>query len=321
MWFTFTDFELMKGACVFLTLAMLNCFLAAMDTLNFTTAAQNIHITQPAFSRNIASLENELGVQLFVRSKQNGLKATPAAEEYSRGLQELADAYERLMQRTMRISRGEEGKLVVGILNGLCVDSWTKQCIQTMAEEHPYVEIQLLCYPYRELIRSVEEGKSDTCIVLTNAVKDRENLRYAEIVAVENYLAVPACLHSNTEVEHSLAEYANETFILSEDAPELNRLLVSVCRSAGFEPRTRMAPDFETKMLWIEFGQGVGVHSKEHYIKNSVNVDFVKVREIGEENYAMIWQKDNHNPVLELFRSVFQNLKTDHTDNKLKSSI
>ena len=79
--------------------------------------------------------------------------------------------------------------------------------------------------------------------------------------------------------------------------------------NAGFEPKTRMAPDFETKMLWIEFGQGVGVNSKEHYIKNSPHVDFVKVREIGTESYAMIWQKDNNNPTLKLFCSYLRGMR------------
>ena len=44
------------------------CFIAAAETLNFTTAAQRVHITQPALSRNIASLEEGLGFLLFQRS-------------------------------------------------------------------------------------------------------------------------------------------------------------------------------------------------------------------------------------------------------------
>jgi len=278
-----------------------------MDTLNFTTAAQNIHITQPAFSRNIAALEKKLGVTLFVRSKQNGLRPTPAAEEYRSGLLALGKQYDLLMQRTARISRGEEGKLIIGIQNGMCVDSWIKHCILTMSEQYPEIKIQLLCYPFRELIKSVEDGKTDACIMLSSAISHNDNLRYEEIATVVNYLAIPSRLHSDPSIAHSLAEYAEETFILSEDAPELNALLFGVCKSAGFTPKTRMAPNLETKMLWVEFGQGLGVHSKEHYIKNSPNVDFVKVREIGPEKYAMIWQKDNFNPSLALLSSVFKN--------------
>ena len=41
---------------------LIECFRAATETLNFTTAAQMIHISQPSFSRNIAMLEEEIGV-------------------------------------------------------------------------------------------------------------------------------------------------------------------------------------------------------------------------------------------------------------------
>ena len=61
-----------------MTFTMLECFLAAMETMNFTTAGQNVHMTQPAFSRNIAALEDELGFPLFIRDKQNGLRPTTA---------------------------------------------------------------------------------------------------------------------------------------------------------------------------------------------------------------------------------------------------
>ncbi|WP_294902682.1 LysR family transcriptional regulator [uncultured Eubacterium sp.] len=48
-----------------MTLTMFECFMEAVKTLNFTVAAQNIHMTQPAFSRNIAAMEDELGFSLF----------------------------------------------------------------------------------------------------------------------------------------------------------------------------------------------------------------------------------------------------------------
>lgn len=283
---------------------MLQHFMAAMETLNFTTAAQNMHITQPAFSRNIAALEKKLGFPLFIRSKQNGLKPTPAAEQYYQGLKDIVRQYELLLQRTTRISRGEEGRLAVGIQSGICVDSLTKHCIQTLTERYPQVEVELICYPFRELIRSVEEGKIDTCLVLGAAVQGHEELCYENLVEVESYLAVPARLHSDLYVSHSLKEFAAETFILSADAPEFNELMINACRRAGFEPRTRTAPDFDTKMLWIEFGQGVAMHSKEHYIKSSPNVNFVRVQEFGPDSYGMIWQKDNTNPALSLFGAV-----------------
>lgn len=52
-------------------LRVLNYFLAVAREENFTKAAQQLHVTQPTLSRQIADLEQELGVKLFVRSNHN----------------------------------------------------------------------------------------------------------------------------------------------------------------------------------------------------------------------------------------------------------
>ena len=61
-------------------LRVLNYFLAIAREENFTKAAQQLHITQPTLSRQIAQLEEELGVDLFVRSNHNII----LTERYSR---------------------------------------------------------------------------------------------------------------------------------------------------------------------------------------------------------------------------------------------
>lgn len=288
-----------------MTLMMFECFLAAMSTLNFTTAAQNIHITQPAFSRNIAALEEEIGFKLFVRSKQNGLRVTPAGLELYNGILKLEKEFELLKDRAARINRGEEGELVIATLSGSCMDSVTMGTIRKFQETYPRVRIQLHSHPFRKLIESVEQGESDICFMLNSAVKERKNLLYEDVFMVENYLVVPSTLHCDSDTVYSLKDFENEYFILSEDAAEFNELLEEACRRAGFEPKTKMAPDFETKMLWAEFGEGLAINSREHYIKNSAFVDFVKVKEILSEGYAMVWQKDNYNPAIALFYSMF----------------
>ena len=67
-----------------------------------------------------------------------------------------------------------------------------------------------------------------------------------------------------------------------------------------------MAPNYDTKMLWVEIGKGIGINSKEHFMKNSPYVDFVKVKEIRMDGYSMIWQKDNYNPAIAIFYSMFE---------------
>jgi len=291
-----------------MTLTMLDCFIAAMETMNFTTAAANMHMTQPAFSRNIAALENDLGFPLFVRSKQSGISATSAGEEMYKGLCKMSTEFGLLLKSAKRISRGEEGKLSICLISGKYVDELTMNALQVFREKYPLVDLQISCLPFKSMIDAVEQKQIDICFIITSAVKDNPQLSYEGLMQVENYLTVPARLHCDTSVIHSLYEFRDEVFLLSEDAPVLNQFMIRDCRNAGFEPKTRMAPDYETKMLWSEFGEGIAINSNRHYASNCPGVDFVRVKEIPPEDLSMIWQKDNTNPTVPLFRSIVREL-------------
>lgn len=288
-----------------MTLAMIECFFAAIETLNFTTAAQKIHITQPAFSRNIAALEEELGFPLFLRSKRSGLRVTPAGLELYNGLVRLRSEYHLILGRAEQINRGEKGEMVVGVLNGTFIDNESMNAIHKFQEKYPQVELTVISYSFDKLIKALEIGECDLGLMVEAAVHDREDLLFEKIFEVDNYLAVPSRLKCDTAKEYSLKEFSREYFLLSEDAPDINSSLIRACHNAGFEPKTRMAPDFETKMIWVELGKGVAVNSKEHYIKDSVYVNFVRVREIRKDGYVMVWKKSNYNPAIALLYSMY----------------
>lgn len=60
------------------------CFMEAAKCLNFTRAAEKLYISQPALSKNIASLEDQCGMKLFYRdSRRNQVKLTPAGPSCS----------------------------------------------------------------------------------------------------------------------------------------------------------------------------------------------------------------------------------------------
>ena len=72
----------------------LNCFEAAARHQSFTRAAQELNLTQGAVSRQVAVLEDFLGVPLFRRT-QHGMVLTPAGTDYARHVRQRLDALER----------------------------------------------------------------------------------------------------------------------------------------------------------------------------------------------------------------------------------
>ncbi len=293
-----------------MTSMLYSCFITAMETLNFTTAAQKVHITQPAFSRNIAALEKELGFALFWRSKQNGLRVSPAGLAMYNGLKSLAQEYADLVEDAQRISRGEQGKLVISILNGCCMDSKMFQVIHGFQAQYPKIAVELKSCSFAQLIESVESGMSDVCFCLKIAIEEKDKLLHEVVYTSDSYLAVPARLGCDKSKEYCLLDFKDEVFLLSQDSPRINEIFVEACKIAGFDPKTKMAPDYETKMLCVEIGEGIAAHNNEHYMKSSNYVNFVKVKELHPVESALVWNKENYNPSIALFYSLCDQIMT-----------
>ena len=87
-------------------------FLSVAKHLNFTRAAQECHIAQPAISEQISSLERELGVQLFERGARS-IRLTAAGEVFYQHISRFVQNYEQSL-REVRTSL-QEKSLVIGV--------------------------------------------------------------------------------------------------------------------------------------------------------------------------------------------------------------
>ena len=94
-------------------LRVLNYFLAIAREENFTKAAQQLHVTQPTLSRQIADLEQELGVKLFVRSNHN-IILTEDGMILKRRAQEILSLADKTKQDFMQKDKTLSGTISIG---------------------------------------------------------------------------------------------------------------------------------------------------------------------------------------------------------------
>src|ERR1700736_5805325 len=99
----------------------LEYFVAAAEELNFTHAADRLHVSQPPFSKQIQDLEGELGVDLFQRERK-GVALTAAGKAFLIDAREILRACDQAAKKAQRISRGELGELTVGHMAALTHD-------------------------------------------------------------------------------------------------------------------------------------------------------------------------------------------------------
>jgi DNA-binding transcriptional LysR family regulator len=99
----------------------LEYFVAAAEELNFTHAADRLHVSQPPFSKQIHDLEGELGINLFERQRK-GVVLTPAGKSFLIDARSILEECEASIRKAQRISRGEIGELAIGYMSALTHD-------------------------------------------------------------------------------------------------------------------------------------------------------------------------------------------------------
>jgi DNA-binding transcriptional LysR family regulator len=93
-------------------------FLAVAESLNFSKAAQQLHIAQPPLSRQIRQLEDELGVELFIRNKHR-VQLTKAGHAFLDEGRKLVVQAGHATEAARHAQKGESGIVRIGIASGL----------------------------------------------------------------------------------------------------------------------------------------------------------------------------------------------------------
>lgn len=122
-------------------LRVLNYFLAVAREENFTRAAQMLHVTQPTLSRQIAQLEEELGVKLFTRSNHN-IILTEDGMILKRRVQELLALAEKTRQDLRHKDEELTGKIAIGS-GEFQSTRFLSQMIASFSQKHPNVQYEI----------------------------------------------------------------------------------------------------------------------------------------------------------------------------------
>ena len=140
-------------------LRVLNYFLAIAREENFTKAAQQLHITQPTLSRQIAQLEEELGVDLFVRSNHN-IILTEDGMILKRRAQEILSLADKTKRDFLHEDENLEGVISIGSGEFLSTRCLT-DCIAQFRRKHPLVRYEFYSGNAGNIRDQIERGLLD----------------------------------------------------------------------------------------------------------------------------------------------------------------
>lgn len=143
---------------------VLKAFLAVSRTGNITRAAEQLHISQPALSRRIAELEEDVGAPLFERTNRR-LTLTDRGMRFEAHAREMLEAYERMKRDMAEAPEALTGKVRLGCVESSVV-KFAYDVVSRMHAEHPKVTFELYSADGDDIRAGFDQDRLDLGILL-----------------------------------------------------------------------------------------------------------------------------------------------------------
>lgn len=160
----------------------LTCFLAVAEHLNFARAAEDLHVTQPAVTQQIHSLENELGVKLFKRTTRS-VRITQEGALFLSDARHIVMLSERAKKRFEDPDSREIRTLSIGCY-GYSQLFLLSSVLRQLAEWYPDLHPRLQAVPFLHLYRLLEDDDVDAIIGFKEPDSKKITAIYRELIKV-----------------------------------------------------------------------------------------------------------------------------------------
>jgi DNA-binding transcriptional LysR family regulator len=166
-----------------MTLVQLQHFLCLARTRSFVKAAEQLFITQPALSRSIKALEDELGQLLFDRAGRK-IELTRFGQEVLQRSQQLVDDANELRQSGQPHAAGSTGRIRLGLSSGPGL-MLTAPLLTLCARQHPQLHVEVSRANTETLVRQLRERQVDALIVDVRSLQPASDLQVEQLMEMD----------------------------------------------------------------------------------------------------------------------------------------
>ena len=242
-----------------MNLEQLRSFVEVAQLGNFTRAAEQLHLAQPSLSRQIASLEHDLGAGLFHRAR-GGSTLTSAGESLlPLARRMLADA-ESVRRELAELAGLQRGRVRLGATPTLCI-SLVAEVLSAFHAAHPAIELHLSEQGSRRLLDELASGELDLALITTSDGTSAERfsvtpLLVEELVVISSANASPVTTHDTI----GLDEVAGLPQIVFSSTYDLRSTTDVAFQAADLTPNVVLeGAEMDAVLRFVERGLGVAI--------------------------------------------------------------
>jgi len=293
-------------------LRQLRYFVAVAEELHFGNAAKRLRVVQPAVSKQVSKLEEELGVRLLERGAR-GSELTQVGELVLEQARKVIEHAERAVRAANRAAKGEIGRLAVGFISPATL-TVLPRVIKTYKDRFPDVELDLLRMPTSVQLAALGEGQINVGFVREPTFSDARDLDALTVLREPLVIALPESHPLASEPRVSLRDLSEDPFIMfSRDLePGLFEKYMRVFEDAGFIPRIIQETSHVQAILGF-VAEGLGLMlvpaSLENLGRNGIVYRPLELETLSPEvELAVVWRRSDSDPILREFLGVVEGL-------------
>jgi len=270
-------------------------FAAVADELHYGRAADRLHITQPALSRQIRDLERALGVRLFDRTSRRVVLSQAGQAVLGQARRALTES-ERAVRLARLAAQGDWGELVISALPAVTL-TLVPAIIRAYRDAHPAIGVRISESFDDEQLAALTAGRIDAGFLRAAAAPPGIQL---QTLLTEPVLAgLPADHRLAHHDRIALSELAGEPFVFFSRHRSVLAYdeFIASCRAAGFSPAIVQEASGTSALGLVAAGLGVTIVAASYQALSLDGVQFVHV--IGHQlTLQLAWAAGNANTAL-----------------------
>jgi DNA-binding transcriptional LysR family regulator len=293
----------------------LKYFIAVAEELNIGRAALRLCISQPPLTRQIQQLEEELGVQLFIRTPR-GVELTQAGEMFREEATNIRALVEQAIERTKRAGQGKLGRLDIGIF-GTGILGTIPRLLQLFRDTNPDVVVSLHTLSKSEQIEALRQRR--ITIGFNRMLAPLPDITTELIMREPLYLVINEA-HPLSRLESvPFMEVAKYPLVLfpSGARPNFVDRIIMLCQNMGVTPQiSQVVGDAVTGMALVAGGFGMTIVPKS---ATTISLPGIVCRPFRDAisatvDLSCIYRTDDHSPILQAFLASVQKFREAPSD-------
>lgn len=272
-------------------------FITLAEQLHFGRAASVLHLSQPALTKQIRRLEEELGGALFLRG-QRGTTLTALGQQFLRGARTSLQDFDDLVDRTRRVATGQAGRLRIGF--GFHTFELVPRVIVRLRASVPSLELTLRDMSTVEQVEALQAERIDLGFVRLPVGRE-----FQTRPVIEDRLMLVSNLAAKWPDPLRLRDCRDQPFILisPERSPTFHGHAIALCAKHGFHPRIiQEVPEITTALALVQAGLGLTMIPESFGHTHFTGVRFHRLKDVEARwKVGAAWRRKDPNPLLHRF--------------------